>query len=301
MNYNKKLFLIDAFPIIYQGFYALKKNPLFTSFGLNTSPIINFTHFIINILNEENPKYMAIIFDGNQISFRKKIYKEYKSNRKKTPIEINISIPYINKILKAFQIFFIYSNYGYEADDIIGTIAKKAENKDYNVYILSSDKDFLQLVTNNIKIYIPSSKNKPKKILGLNEIKSDFGVNDPKQMIDLFSMMGDYSDNIPGLPGIGKKNAIKFVNKYGSIEGLFHSINELNKNLKKKIEFNKEIGLLYKKLITINTNISYINFCEKKFCIKNPIFTEVKNIFKELEFRMLFNKFCQYYKKINNL
>ncbi|WP_185861895.1 5'-3' exonuclease [Blattabacterium cuenoti] len=295
---TKKLFLIDAYPIIYQSFYAFIKNPLFTSKGLNTSPIINFTYLLINTLNDEKPSYMATIFDTKkEISFRKKEYYKYKAHRKKTPEAICMAIPYIKKILKTFQIYYLYAKNGYEADDLIGTIAKQAENKGYLIYIITLDKDFFQLITENIKVYIPPFKGKTKRILGIEDIKKKFGVKHPKQVIDLWSMMGDPSDNIPGLPGIGEKNAIKFIKKYGSIENFLNSPHDLNDKIKKNIEKNKYLGLLYKKLITIVTNIPLFYFHEEKFHIKKPNWHSIKKVFEELQFIRLLKKAHQYYNK----
>ncbi|WP_185870261.1 5'-3' exonuclease [Blattabacterium cuenoti] len=291
---NKKLFLIDTYTILYQGYYAYIKNPMLTSNGLNTSPIINFTHLLIKILNEEKPSYMAAIFDTSQETFRKKEYHKYKAHRKKTPKAISLSIPYLMKILKSFRIFFLHAKYGYEADDLIGTIAKKAEKKGYMIYITTLDKDFCQLVTKNIKIYRPPFKGNTKKILGIKEIKEKFGVKYPEQVIDLWSMMGDSSDNIPGLPGIGKKNAIKFIKKYGSLEKLFNSTHDLHGKIKKNIEMNKELGFLSKKLATIVTNISIFSFHEKKFLVKKPKWNSIEKIFLELEFRKLLKSAYQY-------
>ncbi|QIK16694.1 DNA polymerase I [Blattabacterium sp. DPU] len=298
MNNNKKLFLIDAYPLIYQSYYAYKHNPLFTSKGLNTSPIINFTYLLMNILNHEKPSHIAIIFDDNQeTSFRKKEYEKYKAHRKKTPEAICMAIPYIINILKTFQISFCYANNGYEADDFIGTIARKAENKGYIVYIITLDKDFFQLITENVKVYIPPFKGNTKKIWGIEEIQKKFGVNHPKQVIDLWSMMGDPSDNIPGLPGIGIKNAIKFVQKYGTIEKLLNSTHDLNGKIKENIEKNKNLGLLSKKLITIVTNIPFFSFHEEKFYVKKPNLHSIKKIFGELEFIRLLKKAHEYYSK----
>ncbi|WP_185857069.1 5'-3' exonuclease [Blattabacterium cuenoti] len=300
-NNNKKLFLIDAYPLIYQSYYAYIHNPLFTSKGLNTSPIINFTYFLMNTLNNEKPSYMATIFDSRKgTSFRKEEYDKYKAHRKKTPEAIFIAIPYIIKILKTFKISFFYAPNGYEADDFIGTIAKKAENKGYIIYIVTLDKDFFQLITENIKVYIPPFKGNTKKIFGIEEIKKKFGVNHPRQVIDLWSMMGDSSDNIPGLPGIGIKNAIRFIQKYGSIEKLLNSTHDLNGKIKKNIEKNKDLGLLYKKLITIVTNIPLFSFHEEKFYVKKPNWHSIKKIFGELEFIRLLKKAHEYYKYKNN-
>ncbi|WP_185871970.1 5'-3' exonuclease [Blattabacterium cuenoti] len=296
MNNNKKLFLIDAYPLIYQSYYAYINNPLFTYKGLNTSPIINFTKFLIKILNEEKPSYMAIIFDDSQkISFRKKEYYKYKEHRKKTPEAIYIAIPYIIKILKTFQISFFYAKNGYEADDMIGTIAKKAENKGYMIYIITLDKDFFQLVTKNIQVYRPPFKGNPKKIFGIKEIQKKYGVKYPKQIIDLWSMMGDPSDNIPGLPGIGEKNAKKFIKKYGNIEKLLNSTHDLHGKMKINIEKNKNLGFLSKKLVTIVTNIPFFSFYDEEFYVKKPNWNSIQKIFVELEFIKLLKKAHQYY------
>ncbi|BBA17247.1 5'-3' exonuclease [Blattabacterium cuenoti] len=296
MNNNKKLFLIDAYPLIYQSYYAYKHHPLFTSKGFNTSPIINFTYFLINTLNNEKPSYMATIFDPSKgISFRKKKYEKYKAHRKKTPEAICKAIPYIIKILKTFQVSFFYAPNGYEADDFIGTIAKKAEKKGYIIYIITLDKDFFQLITENIKVYIPPFKGNPKKILGIEEIKKKFEVNHPKQVIDLWSMMGDPSDNIPGLPGVGKINAIKFIKKYGSIEKLLNSTYDINGKIQKNIEENKDLGILSKKLVTIVTNIPFFSFHEENFFVKKPNWDSIKKIFGELEFLKLLKKAHEYF------
>ncbi len=296
---NKKLFLIDAYTILYQGYYATIKNPLFTSNGINTSPIMNFTHLLMKILNDEKPSYMAAIFDTNQETFRKKKYHKYKAHRKKTPKDIFLSIPYLMKILKAFRIFFIHAKCGYEADDVIGTIAKKAEKKGYIVYITTLDKDFCQLVTKNIKIYRPPFKGNPKKVLGIKEIKEKFGVKYPEQIIDLWSMMGDSSDNIPGLPGIGEKNAIKFIQKYGSIEKLFNSTHDLRGKMKINVETNKELGFLSKKLATIVTNVPIFSFQEKRFFVKKPNWNSIEKTFLELEFKRLLKSAYQYFLEKN--
>ncbi|WP_113738299.1 5'-3' exonuclease [Blattabacterium clevelandi] len=292
---NKKLFLIDTYTILYQGYYAYIKNPLCTSKGLNTSPILNFTYLLINTLNEEKPSYMAAIFDSSKKTIRKKEYHKYKAHRKKTPKDISIAIPYVINILKSFRISFFYAKYGYEADDLIGTIAKKAEKKGYIIYIITLDKDFCQLVTKNIKIYRPPFKGNPKKILGIEEIKEKFGVKKPKQVIDLWSMMGDHSDNIPGLPGIGEKNARKFIKKYGSLEKFLNSTHDLSGKIKKNIEQNKELGFLSKRLATIVTNIPLFYFHDEKFYIKKPNWNSIEKIFLELEFRILLKKAYQYF------
>ncbi|WP_185850747.1 5'-3' exonuclease [Blattabacterium cuenoti] len=291
---NKKLYLIDIFTILYQGYYAYIKKPLYTSTGINTSPIIHFTYFIINLLHEEKPAYMAAFFDNNKKSFRKKEYPQYKAHRKKIPKDISISIPYIKKILKSFRIFFMDSKNGYEADDMIGTIAKEAEKKGYVIYIISIDKDFNQIVSKNIYVYRPPFKKNSKEIFGIEEVKKKFCIQHPRQIIDLLSMMGDPSDHIPGLPGIGKKNAIKFIKKYGSLDNFFQSTHDLHGKMKQNIENNKQLGFLSRKLATIVTNIPFLFFQEKKYLIKKPNLNSIEKIFSELEFKKPLKIFFKY-------
>ncbi|WP_185882203.1 5'-3' exonuclease [Blattabacterium cuenoti] len=293
---NKKLFLIDAYTIIYRGYYANIKKPFFTSKGLNTSSILYFTYLLIKTLNEDKPSYMSVVFDTYQQTFRKKEYNQYKNNRKKTPKEILIGIPYIKEILKSFNIYFLDAKHGYEADDFIGTIAKQAEKKGYIVYIVSLDKDFCQLVTNNIKIYRIPFKGQPKTILGVNEVLDKFGIKNTKQVIDLLGMMGDSSDNIPGLPGIGEKHAKKFIKQYDNIENFFTSINDLPPGkMKKNLELNKQLGFLSKKLATIVTDIPYIYFKEENFYVPKPNWDAIKKIFLFLEFKKLLKYAYQYF------
>ncbi|WP_185868288.1 5'-3' exonuclease [Blattabacterium cuenoti] len=299
MNPHKRLFLIDAYPLLYQSYYALIKRPLVTSLGINTSPIFNFIYFLIKILYEKKPKYMSVIFDDPTENFRKKEYAKYKSNRKKIPQAIVDSIPYLMKILKAFDISSLHSYYGYEADDIIGTITKKAEKKGYMIDIISMDKDFFQLVTKNVRIFIPPFKKNTSKIFGMKEIQKKFHLKHPKQFIDLLSMIGDPSDKIPGLPGVGKQNAKKFIKKYGSLENLLSSIQDLHGKMKENIEKNKNLGILSKRLVTIQTNVPCIDFNDQEFSIGNPKWEEIKKIFEKLEFHQLFKKASQYLRERN--
>lgn len=267
---NKRIFLIDAYTIIFRNYFAIIKNNIK---NINQYIVLNFIYFINNILNKEKPTHIIVVFDSKGITLRHKEYLHYKSNRKKTPQEIKYSIPYIFNFLKLLNIKILYKK-GYEADDIIGTIAKKASIKGYNIYIVTIDKDFSQLVDNNIKIYNYYEKNK-YKIMGIKEICEKYDIKNPIQFIDLFSMIGDKSDNIPGIPGIGKKNAKKFIKKYSNIENLFFNVNELKGKLQYNIKKYKYLGLLSKKLITIITNVPII-WNEKDYLFNQEIYS--KNI-----------------------
>lgn len=281
---KNKLFLIDAYNIIFRYYFAFLKTPIFNTKGINTSIIMGFTNFIYKIIQQEKPTHIAVIFDVKGINFRKKEYPQYKANRKKTPNEIIKSIPFIFKILQALNIKIIYRE-GYEADDVIGSLAKKADNGDYLIYIVSNDKDFIQLLNCNIKIFNIYNKNE-KKILDERKACEKYDIYYPIQIIDFLSIMGDRSDNIPGLPGIGEKNAKKIIKKYGSIENIYNNISDLDKKLKINIEKHKKNLFLYKKLITIITNL-YFYFEIEEFIIKPINIDQINILFKELEFNRL--------------
>ena len=286
---DKKLFLLDAYSLIFRGYYAFIKNPRINSKGLNTSVIMAFTNFLIYLITKENPTHIAVVFDVGTKSVRKNQYPQYKAHREKTPEVIRISIPYIQDILKAFYIPIFYVE-GYEADDVIGTLAQKAEKNSYTTYIVTSDKDFVQLVTDRIKIYKLSSKGSPAEILGVQEVCQRYEVQTPRQVIDILGMMGDPVDNIPGLYGVGKKTAKKFIQKYGSLENLLAHSYEISGKLKDYIEENKELGLLSKKLATIITDVP-IEWNEEKLLVKNPNKQKIQRIFEYLEFKRILDKF----------
>lgn len=280
---KNKLFLVDAYNIIFRYHFAFLKNPVFNSKGINTSIAMGFTSFIIKIIKKEKPTHIAVVFDFHGKNIRKKEYPNYKANRKKTPKEIIISIPLIFKILEALNIKIVYKK-GYEADDIIGTLAKKAENSNYIVYILSNDKDYIQLLTNNIIIFNYFNNN--NRILDVKEACIKYDINNPIQIIDFLTIIGDKSDNIPGIQGIGKKKAIKIIKKYGNIENIFNNIENIDKKLKIYIINNKNNIFLYKKLITIITNLC-LNYEIEEFLIKPINFFKINIIFKKLEFNRL--------------
>ncbi len=282
MQEDKRLFLLDAYALIFRAYYAFIKNPRINSKGENTSAILGFTNTLLDLIKRENPTHLAVCFDVGRETFRHQDYPKYKANRDETPEGIKTAVPYICDILKALKIP-IFGMEGYEADDLIGTLSKKAEKEGYTTYMMTSDKDFAQLVSENIFMYRPARQGNIE-IWGVPEVKEKFGVEHPLQVIDFLGMMGDSVDNIPGLPGVGEKTAKKFIAEYGSMENLLEHTDDLSGKMKENIENNKAIGLLSKKLATIHTDAP-IEFEEDKFIIEKPDFEEIQNIFNELEFR----------------
>ena len=223
---TKKLFLLDAYALIFRAYYAFIKRPIMNSKGLNTSAIFGFTNTLDEILKKEKPTHIAVVFDPPSPTFRHHMFKEYKANRLDTPEEIKQSVPYIKEIIKGFRIPILEVN-GYEADDVIGTVAKKAEKEGYQVYMMTPDKDYVQLVSENILMYKPRRAGGEADIIGLNEIREHWRVKNPEQVIDILALWGDTSDNIPGAPGIGEKTAKSLIEKYQSLEGLYNNIDQI--------------------------------------------------------------------------
>ena len=281
---RKRLFLIDAYALIFRGYYAFIKNPRINSKGLDTSAILGFTNSLFDVIKRENPDYLAVCFDKGGSQDRLEIFSEYKANRDETPEAIKIAVPFIEQILKALNIPVVVKK-GYEADDIIGTLSKKAEQEGYQTFMVTPDKDFAQLVTENIFMYKPMFGG-GYEVWGVEEVKNKFEVTDPIQVIDFLGMKGDSADNIPGLPGVGDKTAKKFIAEYGSMEKLLANTDELKGKLKEKIETNKELGLLSKKLATIILDVP-VDFSPNEFKFKVTDLFEVKDVFRELEFRRL--------------
>jgi len=281
---RKRLFLIDAYALIFRGYYAFIKNPRINSKGLDTSAILGFTNSLFDVIKRENPDYLAVCFDKGGSQDRLEIFSEYKANRDETPEAIKIAVPFIEQILKALNIPVVVKK-GYEADDIIGTLSKKAEQEGYQTFMVTPDKDFAQLVTENIFMYKPMFGG-GYEVWGVEEVKNKFEVTDPIQVIDFLGMKGDSADNIPGLPGVGDKTAKKFIAEYGSMEKLLANTDELKGKLKEKIETNKELGLLSKKLATIILDVP-VDFSPNEFKFKVTDLLEVKDVFRELEFRRL--------------
>lgn len=283
---DKRLFLIDAYAMIFRGYYALIRSPRITSTGIDTSAIFGFTNSLIELIRRERPSHLAVVFDVGQASVRTDDFAAYKANRSETPEAIKNAIPYIHRILKAMHVPILGLE-GYEADDVIGTIACKAEKENYITYMVTPDKDFAQLVTDKIKIYKPGLKGAEFEILGVEEVKVKYEIEDPKQVIDFLAMMGDAVDNIPGLEGVGEKTAKKFLKEYGSIENLLANTADLKGKLKEKVENSAERGILSKKLATIICDAP-IEFHQEQYDLEEPDFAKVKEVFDEIEFRRLY-------------
>ncbi len=291
MAEQKRLFLLDAFALIFRGYYALIKNPRINSKGMDTSAIMGFTNSLFDVIKREKPDHLAVCFDKGGSVERAELFPEYKANRDETPDAIKIAVPYIQEILKAMHIPVVVKA-GFEADDIIGTLAKQAEKEDYKVFMVTPDKDFGQLVSENIFMYRPARMGNGIEIWGIPEIQKRFGVERPEQVIDYLGMMGDASDNIPGLPGVGDKTAKKFLEQFGSIEELLANTDQLKGKMKEKVEANGELGLLSKKLATINLNVD-VTFDAKDYEMCEPDTHKVQTIFDELEFRRLKDQFTK--------
>lgn len=289
MNSQKRLFLLDAYALIFRGYYALIRNPIVNSKGQDTSAIMGFMNSLFDVIRKEKPDHLAVCFDKDGSVERTELFEDYKANRDATPETIKESVPIIQEILKAMNIPVIELP-GYEADDLIGTLAKQAEAEGYQVFMVTPDKDFAQLVSENIFMYRPARMGNAIDIWGIPEVQERFGVERPEQVIDFLGMMGDSSDNIPGLPGVGEKTAKKFIAQYGSMEKLLASTHELKGKMKEKIEENAELGILSKKLATIYTDCD-VTFNEDDFELTLPDGEKVQMIFEELEFRRLKDQF----------
>jgi DNA polymerase-1 len=285
MSNQKRLFLLDAFALIFRGYYALIKNPRVNSKGMDTSAILGFTNSLLDVIKRENPDHLAVAFDKGGSHSRTENFAEYKSNRLETPEAIKIAIPYIKEILKAMHIPIIEKE-GFEADDLIGTISKQAEKQGFQTFMVTPDKDFAQLVSENIFMYKPSRMGNGIEIWGIPEVQKRFEIERPEQVIDYLGMMGDAADNIPGLPGVGDKTAKKFLKEYGSLENLLANTHQLKGKMKEKIEANKNLGILSKKLATIMLDCP-VTFNEKDYELNHPDFEKTTEIFQELEFRRI--------------
>ena len=284
MNKKKRLFLIDAYALIFRGYYAFIKNPRINSKGLDTSAILGFTNSLFDVIKREKPDYLAVCFDKGGSKDRTKIFDQYKANRQETPEAIKISIPIIEEILRSLNITILIKD-GYEADDIIGTIAKKINPKKYETFMVTPDKDFAQLVNESVFIYRPVFGG-GYETWGVKEVLEKFEISSTSQVIDFLAMKGDSVDNIPGLPGVGDKTAKKFLKEYGSIEGLLENISKLKGKIKEKIEENKELGILSKKLATIITDVP-IDFETEDLKFEVKDIDKTKKLFEDLEFRRL--------------
>lgn len=293
MSASKRLFLLDAYALIFRGYYALIRNPRVNSKGMDTSAIFGFTNSLFDVIRREKPDHLAVCFDKGGSVERTELFEDYKANRDETPEAIKIAVPYIQAILKAMHIPVVELE-GMEADDIIGTLAKQAEKEGYQVYMVTPDKDFGQLVSENIFMYRPARMGNGIEIWGIPEVQERFGVERPEQVIDYLGMMGDASDNIPGLPGVGDKTAKKFLAEFGSLEALLENTDKLKGKMKEKVEENAELGVLSKKLATIITDCD-VQFEAKEFEMSEPDKEGVSTVFEELEFRRLKEQFLKLY------
>ena len=286
-----KLFLLDAMALIYRAYFALNKNPRINSKGMNTSAILGFVNTLIEVLKNENPTHIAVAFDSVAPSIRQVDYTDYKANRERMPEDISAAIPYIKQIISAFNIPIIAAE-GYEADDVIGTLSKKAEKMGFITYMMTPDKDFGQLVSDNIYMYKPARMGNKAEIWGVKEVKEKFEIKDPLQLIDILGLWGDASDNIPGVPGIGEKRAKELIKTYGSVEKLIKHSNELKGKQKENVIQFSEQALLSKQLATIMLDAP-VELYEEELKIKSPDYPKLKELFDELEFRNLGKRFFQ--------
>jgi len=288
---QKRLFLLDAYALIFRGYYAFIKNPRINSKGFNTSAIMGFTNSLFDVIRREKPDHLAVCFDKDGSEARTEMFSDYKANRDETPEPIRESIPVIQEILRAMHIPVVECA-GMEADDIIGTLAKQAEKENYKVYMVTPDKDFAQLVSENIFMYRPARMGNGIEIWGIPEVQKKFEVERPEQVIDFLGMMGDSVDNIPGLPGVGEKTAKKFLKKYGSMEGLLANTDDLKGKMKEKVIENAELGRLSKKLATIFVDCD-VKFHAEDYELSMPDGEKVQEIFEDLEFRRLKDQFLK--------
>ena len=283
-----KLFLLDAYALIYRSYYAFIKNPRINSKGFNTSAVLGFCNTLHEILSKEKPKYIGVAFDPHGPTFRSEAYPEYKAQREKTPEDILLSVPIIRRVLDALNIPAIMVD-GYEADDVIGTLAIQSVGQGVDTYMLTPDKDYGQLVRPTVRIYRPRFGG-GYEVLGVGEIKEKYGINDPMQVIDLLALMGDSADNFPGCPGVGEKTAVKLIAEFGSVEQLLAHTDQLKGALKKKVEEHVDDIRMSKFLATIKTDVP-VELHLKELLLTSPDERKLRDVFEELEFRSLTGKF----------
>ncbi len=292
---QKRLFLLDAYALIFRGYYAFIKNPRINSKGMDTSAIMGFMNSLMDVIKREKPDHLAVAFDKGGSDMRNEIFPEYKAHRDATPDAIKIAVPYIQELLRAMHIPIIEVA-GFEADDLIGTIAKQAEKQNYQVFMVTPDKDFAQLVSENIFMYKPARMGNGIEIWGVPEVLAKFEIERPEQVIDFLGMMGDAADNIPGLPGVGEVTAKKLLKEFGSMENLLANTDKLKGKMKENIEANKEKGLLSKTLARIILDCPVV-FDETDYELSTPDVAKTDALFNELEFRRMAEQFDAIFKK----
>lgn len=284
-NQQKKLFLLDAYALIFRAYYAFIKNPRVTSRGMNTSAIFGFLLTLREVLQKQKPTHIAVVFDRPEPTFRHLMFPEYKATRDETPEDIRNSVPYIHKLLEAYRIPVI-SFPGFEADDVIGTLSRKASDRGFQTYMMTPDKDFAQLVTDSVFMLKPSRSGNESVKWGVEDVLREFSVKDPMQVIDILALMGDTADNIPGAPGVGPKTAMKLISEYGSVEELFKHTSDLKGKLKEIIENYRTQIEMSKKLATIELNVP-VDLNEEELILEPPDTEKLKILFNELEFRTI--------------
>ena len=287
MNSTDKLFLLDAYALIYRAYYAFIKNPRINSKGFNTSAILGFVNTLEEVLKKENPTHIGVAFDPSGPTFRHEAYEQYKAQREETPEAIRLSVPIIKDIIRAYRIPILEVP-GYEADDVIGTLATEAGRQGIVTYMMTPDKDYGQLVSENVFMYRPKHSG-GFEVMGIEEIKAKFDIQSTEQVIDMLGLMGDSSDNIPGCPGVGEKTAQKLVAEFGSIENLLAHTDRLKGALKTKVEANREMIAFSKFLATIKVDVP-IKLDMNTLVREEPNEEELRKIFEELEFRTLIDR-----------
>src|SRR5437879_5364154 len=254
MATEKKLFLLDGMALVYRAHFALAARPIFNSNGTNPSALYGFTQTVLEILKNQQPTHMAVAFDTDAPTYRHTEYAEYKAFRQAMPEDITAALPHVRRMLEAFRIPVLTCD-GYEADDIIGTLVRRAETEDFVSYMVTIDKDFGQLINEKTFLYKPSRMGDAVEVLGIPEIKARWGIQRPEQVIDILALMGDSSDNIPGLPGVGEKTAMKLIGQFGTVEDLLARTGELTGKLKENVEKNRELAVISKKLAMIHCEV----------------------------------------------
>jgi len=285
MPEEKKLFLLDAYALIFRAYYAFIRNPRITSKGFNTSAIFGFVNVLEEIMRSQKPTHIAVVFDPHGGTFRSEKFPFYKANRDETPEDIKASDPWIKDIIRAYNIPILEAD-GFEADDVIGTLSKVAAEQGFTVYMMTPDKDYAQLVGDNVFIYKPGRQGKPAEILGIPEVKEKFSIETPEQVIDILGMMGDAVDNIPGIPGVGEKTAIKLISQFGSMEEMYKRTDEIKGKLREKVEANKQQAFDSKWLARIILDVP-VDFEPDKLLLESPNKAKLSELFQALEFRSI--------------
>jgi DNA polymerase-1 len=288
MDSEKKLFLLDAYALIFRSYYAFISNPMKNSKGQNTSTAFGFTITLDDVLKNQKPSHIAVAFDPAGPTFRNELFPAYKANRQETPEDIRKAVPYIKKIIEAYNIPVIES-IGFEADDVIGTLAKQAEKEGFKVFMMTPDKDYNQLVSENILLFKPRKSGSDSEIIGPAEVCQKFGITDPLQFIDILALWGDSSDNVPGVPGIGEKTAIKMISEFGSLDIIYQNLDKFKGKLRENLENFKDQAYLSRDLVTIRLDVPVI-FKAEQYITEDINTEKLKEIFQELEFKALLSR-----------